>query len=92
MVCIGCYAALYETDIVFAYAYRCAESVQWNVPRLFCHGYSPATIQSPTLGTTEVLVGGRLGSTALPTSRIHRLCLTELAVRAYSRPTEGCSL
>ncbi len=88
-LCIGCGAVLHETDIVFAYAYRCAESVQWNVPRLYCYSCTPSTIKSPTLGTTEVLMGGRLGAIALPTSRTHQLCLTELAVRAYSNPTEG---
>lgn len=90
-VCIGCGAILRETDIVFAYAYRCADAVQWAVPRLFCHGCAPDTIRSPTLGATEVLVGGRLGSIALPTSRRARLCLAELSLRAFSGPTEGCS-
>lgn len=89
-VCIGCGTPLHETDIVFGYAYRRAESVEWTVSRLYCHGCAPATIYSPTLGTTEVLVGGRLGTISLPTSRMHRLCLTELALRAYSHPTEGC--
>ena len=88
--CIGCGAALHETDIVFAYAYRAADSVQWDVPRVFCHGCVPDRIRSPTLGTVEVLVGGRLGTITLPTSRSHRLCLTELAVRDDSPATEGC--
>lgn len=90
-VCIGCGATLRETDLVFAYAYRCADSRAWTVPRLFCHGCAPDTIRSPTLGATEVLVGGRLGSIALPTSRRARLCLAELSLRAFSGPTEGCS-
>ena len=90
-VCSNCNAPLHETDIVFAYAYRCVESAQWNVPRLYCYGCAPDTIKSPTLSTTEVLVGGRLGVIKLPTSRTHRLCLTELAVRAYSYSTEGYS-
>ena len=90
-VCIGCGAPLRETDIVFAYAYRCADAAQWDIPRLFCHGCAPDRIKSPTLGTTELLVGGRLGSIALPTPRSPRLCLTELALRAFSPPTEGCA-
>ena len=90
-VCIGCGSPLRETDIVFAYAYRCADAAQWDVPRLYCHGCAPDRIKSPTLGTTELLVGGRLGSIALPTPRSPRLCLTELALRAFSPPTEGCA-
>ncbi|MDG5820193.1 hypothetical protein [Natronococcus sp. A-GB7] len=90
-VCIGCGSPLRETDIVFAYAYRCADAAQWDIPRLFCHGCAPGRIRSPTLGTTELLVGGRLGSIALPTPRSSRLCLTELALRAFSPPTEGCA-
>lgn len=90
-VCIGCGEALHEADIVFAYAYRCAEATDWIVSRLSCHGCAPSRIRSPTLGATEVLVGGRLGTIALPTARTYRLCLTELAVRTFSPPTEGCS-
>ncbi|WP_394740096.1 hypothetical protein [Natronococcus roseus] len=90
-VCIGCGSPLRETDVVFAYAYRCADAAQWDIPRLFCHGCAPGRIRSPTLGTTEVLVGGRLGSIALPTPRSPQLCLTELALRAFSPPTEGCA-
>jgi len=89
-VCIGCGEALYETDIVFAYAYRCAEAADWIVSRLYCLECAPSRVRSPTLGVTEVLVGGRLGTITLPTARSHRLCLTELALRAFSPPTEGC--
>ncbi|WP_306059973.1 hypothetical protein [Natronococcus wangiae] len=89
-LCSGCGTPLHETDVVFAYAYRCADSVQWDVPRVFCHGCAPNRIRSPTLGTTEVLAGSRLGMITLPTSRSHRLCLTELEIRAFSSPTEGC--
>ncbi|QCS42025.1 hypothetical protein FEJ81_06510 [Natrinema versiforme] len=89
-VFISCGEALHETDIVFAYAYRCAETTDWIVSRLYCHGCVPERVRSPTLGVTEVLVGGRLGTITLSTARSHRLCLTELAVRAFSPPTEGC--
>ncbi|MFC4438565.1 MULTISPECIES: hypothetical protein [Natrialbaceae] len=89
VLCIGCGTALHETDIVFAYAYRCADSTRWDVPRLFCRGCVPNRIRSPTLGTTEVLVGGRLGTIAFPTPRSQQLCLSELTTRAFSPPTEG---
>ncbi len=88
--CIGCGTPLHETDIAFAYAYRCAESAEWTVSRLYCHGCVPDSITSPTLGATEVLVGGRLGTITLPTVRRYRLCLTELALQSFSPATEGC--
>ncbi len=90
-ICIGCGETLHEADIVFAYAYRCAESAVWAVSRLYCLECAPTRIRSPTLGATEVLVGGRLGTITLPTSRTHRLCLTELALRAFSPAQEGCA-
>ena len=88
-ICSSCGSPLHETDIAFAYGYRPVETADWTVPRLYCHGCVPSRIRSPTLGTTEVLVGGRLGTITLPTSRTHRHCLTELALRAVSPPTEG---
>ena len=90
-VCIGCGEALHEVDIVSAYAYRCADAADWVVSRLYCLECAPARIRSPTLGATEVLVGGRLGSITLPTARTHRLCLVELKMRTFSPPTEGCA-
>jgi len=89
-VCIGCGRALHETDIVFAYAYRCADAADWIVSRLYCLECAPSRVRSPTLGVTEVLVGGRLGTITLPTARSHRLCLSELALRAFSPAQEGC--
>ena len=90
-VCSGCGEALHETDIVFAYAYRCAEAVDWIVSRLYCRECSPDRVRSPTLGVTEVLVGARLGTITLPTARSHRLCLVELALRAFSPAENGCA-
>ncbi|WP_377076537.1 hypothetical protein [Natronoarchaeum sp. GCM10025703] len=87
--CADCGTAFVETDLVFAYAYRCADRAVWDVPRLYCWGCAPGTVRTPTLGATEVLVGGRLGTIACPTARSQRLCLTELALRAYSPPMEG---
>ena len=88
-LCSSCGAPLHETDIVFAYAYRCTESEEWSVSRLYCYDCAPTTIRSPRYEATEVIVGGRLGTIALPTSRTHRQCLTELALRAFSPPMEG---
>ena len=89
-LCSSCGAPLHETDVAFAYAYRRAESAEWTVSRLYCYGCAPSTIRSPRCGTTEIVVGGRLGTIALPTSRTHHQCLTELALRAFSPPMEGC--
>lgn len=86
--CMVCGDELHSGDIVFAVASRCVEKRCWVVPRLYCVGCAPATIESPTLGVTEALVGGRLGTLSLPTTQTHHLCLTELAVRGFSPPTE----
>lgn len=87
--CTVCTDALGSGDIVFALASRCVEQRRWAVPRLYCVGCAPARIDSPTLGVTEALVAGRLGTLSLPTTRSHGLCLTELAVRELSPPTES---
>ena len=87
--CTSCNAVIGATDIVFAYAARCVEQRAWRVPRLYCVGCAPASVRGPTLGVTEVILGGRLGTRSCPTARTHRSCLAELAVRAYSPPTEG---
>lgn len=87
--CTVCGDDLQAGAIVFAIATRCVEQQSWDMPRVYCVGCAPATIDSPTLGVTEALVGGRLGTLSLPTTRTHHHCLTELAVRAYSPPTEA---
>lgn len=87
--CTACDDVIAATDIVFAYASRCVEKREWRIPRLYCVGCAPATIRTPTLGVAEVVVGGRLGTRSCPTARIHRSCLTEIAVRSYSPPSEG---
>jgi hypothetical protein len=87
--CTSCGDVIAATDIVFAYASRCVGEVEWRVPRLHCVGCAPAVVHTPTLGVTEAIVGGRLGTRSRPTARTHRSCLAEIAVRSYSPPTEG---
>ena len=87
--CIGCSSRLVVGDIVFAYASLRAGFDEWEITRLYCRRCTPSGITTPTLGATEILVGGRLGTVARPTTRRHQLCLTELAVRDESPPTQG---
>ena len=87
--CCVCDAVIGATDIVLGYAARCVEAAAWDVQRVYCFGCAPATVRSPTLGVTEAIVGGRVGTRSCPTERTHRSCLVEVTLRAYSPPTEG---
>lgn len=71
------------------YGYRGADSEWWDLRRCYCADCAPTAIGEPTLGVTELLVRAWLGSVALPRTRTHRLCLTEVEVVCFSLPTEG---
>jgi hypothetical protein len=86
--CTGCDEVLVAGDIVFAYAARCVEACRWTVPRLYCVGCAPSEVISPTLGVTEALLGGRLGTQSSPSTQTHEHCLVELALRDWSSPNE----
>jgi hypothetical protein len=89
VVCVGCTAQLGEGRSVTVYAYRCAERPEWDLRRCYCADCAPTTITDPTLGVTELLAQAWLGSTAVPRTRTHRLCLTEVEIIAASPPQEG---
>lgn len=71
------------------YGARRAGNPQWDLRRWYCRLCAPTTIQTPTLGVTELLARAWLGTVALPETRTHRLCLTEVGLLAYSPPREG---
>jgi hypothetical protein len=87
--CVGCHARLTEGHCTVVYAYRAAERATWDLGRCFCDACAPDTIEAPTLGVAEVLVRAELGTVALPRTRTHRLCLTDVAVLADSPQSEG---
>lgn len=91
VVCVGCGTQLSEGRAVTLYGYRPSDSLRWDVRRCYCVDCAPTTISEPTLGVTELLVRAWLGSMALPRTRTHRQCLTDVEVVAFSAPQEGAS-
>jgi hypothetical protein len=91
VVCVGCGDQLGEGRAVTVYGYRQAERDAWDLRRCYCVDCAPTAIETPTLGVSELLARAWLGSIALPRTRTHRLCLTEVALVTYSLPVEGCA-
>ena len=89
-VCQSCTKTLYEGATCTVYVYQPAEDVQWYMRGCYCEECAPTTIQTPTLGTSEVLVHAILGTIASQSQQTYRLCLTEVTLSAYSSSTEGC--
>lgn len=89
VVCLECTSPLTEGQSITIYGARQAGNPRWDLRRWYCTACAPTTIQTPTLGVAELLVRAWLGTTALPETRTHRLCLTEVKLLAYSPPREG---
>lgn len=87
--CTTCRAAIHAGQQVGVYAYRLADAREWDIARVFCRDCAPAGVSHPTLGTTELLVTGRLGTVSLPATQSHRLCVVEVLTRTVSPQTEG---
>ena len=68
------------------YAYRQADSLGWELRRCYCVDCATTTIGEPTLGVTEPLVRAWLGSIALPRTRTHRQCLTDVELINHTMP------
>lgn len=88
-VCGTCTQTLHEGACCTVYAYQPAEKVRWYTRRCYCEDCAPAVIQTPTVGTSEVLVQAILGTIASQSRQTYRLCLTEVTLGTYSPPTEG---
>ena len=89
-VCQSCTKTLHEGTTCTVYVYQPAEDVQWYTRWCYCEECAPATIQTPTLGTREVLVHAILGTIASQSQQTYRLCLTGVTLSTYSPSTEGC--
>ena len=88
-VCRSCFRTLQEGAPCTLYAYQPADDVQLYTRGCHCEECAPATIHTPTRGTSEALVDAILGTIASQARQTHRLCLTEVKFRSYSPPTEG---
>lgn len=89
--CSACDATLREGDPIWVYAYRAAEAPEWVLTRCYCERCAPKDIETPTLGTSEVLVTAVLAVVSLSSERRHQLCLSEIETLAVSPLTEGAS-
>ena len=87
--CTGCHTTLRGGQQVGLYAYRLADADRWDIARVFCRDCTPERFVGPTLGATELLVTGTLGTVSHPATQSHRLCVADVLTRVVSRPTEG---
>ena len=89
--CCGCGRELHGGTRVTAYAYKPADAPQWDVARVYCQPCDHTKIETPTLGTTEVLVSGCLALTQLAARQTTRLVLSDIELQAQSPLTDGTS-
>lgn len=86
--CSYCKNTLQEGDPVSAYAVQYAGDDAWSVPRLYCQGCR-LTITDPTLGATELLADGRLGSIMDVATQQSSLTLLGIERITKSTPEDG---
>lgn len=87
--CSQCGRDLHDGHCVTVYAYRTAGHDEWNPARVFCRECGTDEVETPTLGTTEVVATAFLGVLQLAASQSTRLALTSIEVEAYSPPEDG---
>ncbi len=87
--CCWCGRELYDGHYVTVYAYRTAGHDQWNLPRVYCRECNGGNIETPTLGTAEVVATAFLGVLQVAASQTTRLVLTGVEVEEYSGLDEG---
>ena len=87
--CSGCEVTLQEGNSIWVYAYRAAEAPEWVLSRYYCEQCAPDGIETPTLGTSEVLITAVLEVVSLLREQRHQLCLGEVETLAVSPLTEG---
>ncbi|WP_135855269.1 hypothetical protein [Halorussus salinus] len=87
--CCCCGRDLHDGHCVTVYAYRTAGHDQWNLPRVYCRECNGGTLETPTLGTVEVVATAFLGVMQVASSQTTQLVLTGVEVEEYSLPEEG---
>ena len=87
--CTDCNETLHAGQSIVEYGYRTADSTEWAIRQCYCEECSPLSIQTPTLGVTELLAKASLCTVSDPREQIHRLCLADVAIQTYSPPREG---
>ena len=87
--CSGCDETLRESNSIGVYAYRAADAPEWVLTRCYCQQCAPEVIETPTLGTSEVVVTATLDVVSLSSEQRHQLCLGDVETLAVSPLTEG---
>lgn len=87
--CTACRTALREGQRIGVYAYRLGSANRWDLARIFCHTCTPDQLGEGTLGVTELLVTGTLGTLSNPSTQSHRFCVAEVLTETVSPATEG---
>ncbi|WP_135855200.1 hypothetical protein [Halorussus salinus] len=87
--CCCCGRELHDGHGVTVYAYRTAGHDQWNLPRVYCRECNSGEVETPTLGTNEVVATAFLGVMQVAAAQTTRLALTGVEVEEYSGPDKG---
>lgn len=87
--CSYCKTTLQDGKPVGAYAVQYAGDDAWLIPRLYCEGCCPNSITTATLGTTQLLVTGRLASTMDTAAQQVIQTLTNVELITVSQPEVG---
>lgn len=87
--CTGCKTSLTEGASGVVYAYRTVDAPEWLVARCYCDACAPTTVQTPTLGTSELLASVTFGVRSQALGQVHHLCLGEVDCIALTPPSEG---
>jgi len=86
--CCWCGRELHDGHCVTVYAYRTAGHDEWNLPRVYCRECNTGEIETPTLGTVEVVATAFLGVLQVAASQTTRLVLTGVELEEYSGPND----
>jgi len=88
-LCTRCGRSLRAGTAVTLYAYRLPAARRWTVARIACGDCAATTLATPTLGTTECLLEGRLVTRSLPHRQTHSLCVLASESLTQSPPSMG---
>jgi len=70
------------------YAYRTAGHDEWNLSRVYCRECNGGEVETPTLGTSEIVATAFLGVMQVAAAQTTRLVLTGVEVEKYSGPSD----
>jgi hypothetical protein len=88
-LCTRCGRSLRAGAAVTVYAYRLPAARRWTIARVACADCAAATIETPTLGTTECLVEGHLITRSMAHEQTHALSVHATEPLAHSSASTG---